>query len=66
MQNKYHDPDNWRQVDVDRYRNALMRHVLRYIQDPDGVDDETGLPHLYHVATNVAFLCELEKEKCDA
>ena len=61
--NKYHDPENWKQVSAERYRDALMRHVLRYIADPYGVDDETGLPHLYHVATNCAFLCELEKER---
>ena len=59
--NKYKDPDNWKKVEVERYRDALLRHVLRYIQDPGGTDDETGLTHLAHVATNVAFLCELEK-----
>ena len=61
VDNKYHDPDNWKQVSVERYRDALMRHILRYITDPAGVDDESGLPHLFHVATNCAFLCELEK-----
>ena len=66
VQNKYHDPDNWKNVEIPRYREALLRHVLRYIQDPDGVDEETGLSHLAHVATNAAFLCELEKEKHNA
>lgn len=61
--NKYPDPTNWRQVSPERYRDALLRHVLRYIEDPEGIDDESGLPHLYHVATNVSFLCELEKER---
>lgn len=55
--------DGWKNVGVERYRDALMRHVLRYLDDPDGVDDESGLPHLCHVAVNVAFLCELEKGK---
>lgn len=63
VQNKYHDPDNWKNVEIPRYRESLLRHVLRYIQDPDGVDEETGLSHLAHVATNAAFLCELEKRK---
>lgn len=27
-----------------------------------GVDAESGLPHLHHIACNVAFLCELMKE----
>ena len=60
---KYTDPDNWRKVEVERYRDALMRHTLDYLDDPDGVDTESGLSHLAHIACNVAFLCELKKEK---
>lgn len=54
-------PDNWKQVDVQRYRDALYRHFMAYLDDPKGVDDESGLPHLWHMACNCAFLCELEK-----
>lgn len=54
--------DNWRRVDAERYRDALGRHYLAYIDDPYGVDSESGLPHLWHLATNVAFLCELDAE----
>ena len=25
---KYHDPENWRQVELQRYRDALYRHWL--------------------------------------
>lgn len=60
---KYHDPDSWRRVEPERYRNAAFRHLLAYIDDPHGVDEESGLPHLWHLACNVAFLCEMEKEK---
>ena len=59
---KYKDPDNWKKVEVERYRDAMFRHLVAYIQDPHGVDEESGLSHLAHLATNVAFLCELEKE----
>lgn len=55
-------PDNWKEVDPERYRDAAFRHLVAYVQDPYGVDEESGLPHLYHLATNIAFLCELEKE----
>lgn len=54
-------PDNWKQVEPQRYRNAMFRHMMEYLDDPDGVDEESGLPHLWHLACNVAFLCELEK-----
>lgn len=38
-----------------------MRHVVAYLGDPHGVDEESGLPHLWHMACNIAFLIELEK-----
>lgn len=58
---KYGDPENWRQVEPERYRDALMRHLMAYLDDPKSVDEESGLPHLWHLACNAAFLCELEK-----
>lgn len=57
---KYGSADNWKQVEPVRYRDALMRHLLAYIDDPEGVDAESGLPHLWHAACNIAFLCEME------
>lgn len=57
---KYHDPENWRTVEPQRYRDALYRHWLAYLDNPHGVDAESGLPHLWHVACNVAFLIEME------
>ena len=60
---RYADPDNWKRVSVERYRDAMYRHVLSYIDDPHGVDEESGLPHLWHIACNVAFLCALEKKE---
>lgn len=54
------DPNNWMQVDARRYHNALARHLIEYLKDPYGNDEESGLPHLWHLATNAAFLCELE------
>lgn len=59
---KYKDPDNWRRVSVDRYRDAAFRHFMAYLDDPYGVDEESGLPHLAHLACNIAFLCELQSE----
>lgn len=62
---KYGDPDNWKQVDRQRYRDAMFRHLLAYLDDPEGADEESGLPHLWHLACNVAFLCELEEIEDD-
>lgn len=58
--------DNWKQVEPERYRSAMYRHLLAYIDDPYGVDEESGYPHLWHLATNCAFLCELERDKLNS
>lgn len=60
---KYGDPDNWKRVEKERYRDAAFRHWLAYLDDPHGVDEESGLPHLWHCCCNLAFLCELEESK---
>ena len=58
---KYKEDDNWKRVEPQRYRDALFRHLLAYLDDPHGTDEESGYPHLWHLITNAAFLCELEK-----
>ena len=62
---KYHDPDNWKTVEVERYRDALFRHLLAYIKDPKGKDAESGLEHYKHLACNAAFICALERGNND-
>lgn len=57
---KYGDPENWKTVEPERYRDALMRHLLAYISDPKSVDGESGYPHLWHAACNMAFLMHLD------
>lgn len=58
---KYNSPDNWKTVEIDRYRDAAYRHWLAYLDDPQGVDKESGLPHLWHCCCNLAFLVEMEQ-----
>ncbi|MDD4096533.1 MAG: DUF5664 domain-containing protein [Oscillospiraceae bacterium] len=60
---KYGSPDNWKQVDPELFKDALMRHICDYLRDPLSVDAESGLPHLEHIACNVAFLLEMEEQK---
>lgn len=56
---KYKDPENWKQVEPQRYRDALYRHWLAYLNGRQ-TDEESGLPTLWHIACNVAFLIEME------
>lgn len=57
---KYGDPDNWKKVEPQRYKDAAYRHWLAYIKG-EKLDPESGLPHLHHCACNLAFLIEMEK-----
>lgn len=58
---KYHGPENWKKVAPDRYKNALYRHWLAYL-DGEKCDSESGLPHLWHLACNAMFLIVMEWE----
>ena len=59
---KYKDPDNWKQVEIERYHEALLRHTLAVWEDINARDKESGLLHLSHIACNVAFLLEMMNE----
>ena len=58
---KYKDPDNYKLVEVQRYVDALYRHLLKVVDDINSKDDESGIEHYKHVACNAAFICELMK-----
>lgn len=52
------DPDNWRNVELERYLDAFLRHVLAMWDNPYARDTESGLLHLEHAVTNAAFLLQ--------
>ena len=60
---KKYGENSWQKVAPKRYRAALMRHICKWLKNPFGKDSDSGLPHLWHVACNVAFLIVLDKEK---
>lgn len=55
---KKYKPNNWRSVDAERYVAAFERHWHAYTAG-ELLDSESGLPHLAHCMTNLAFLLEL-------
>lgn len=57
---KYSDPDNWKRVEPQRYRDAAYRHWLAYLENVDSVDEESGLPFLWHLLADIGFLVALE------
>ncbi len=56
--NKYGD-ENWKLVEPQRYKDALLRHILKYISGIER-DEESGLKELAHISSNVLFLLEHE------
>ena len=55
-------PNNWKNcTDLSRYEAALLRHILAY-QEGESHDSESGMPHLWHAMTNIAFLIELDNK----
>ena len=60
--NKYNSPNNWVIVEMQRYVDALLRHLIAFIEDNNSVDEESGIPHYKHAATNMAFICEMMRE----
>ena len=56
---KYGDPNNWKTVELRRYVDAMLRHTLAFVEDPTGVDEESGIPHYKHAECNWAFISEM-------
>lgn len=56
---KYGNPDNWRTVEVQRFHDAALRHMEAAREDYMEKDPESGYPHLWHVACNLAFIFSL-------
>lgn len=60
---KKYKKDNWQKIDdPERYLDALMRHLEAYRRGEE-FDEETGLPHLAHLATNAGFLLWFNEQK---
>jgi len=57
-------PNNWQLLDnpKDRYTDALYRHLEAY-RSGESTDPESGMSHLWHAITNIAFLIHFEEEE---
>lgn len=53
--------NNWREgMSWVAVYDCLQRHSLKWL-DGEELDNESGLPHLYHMAANIAMLIEFSK-----
>ena len=59
-------PNSWQTVPngEERYLDALYRHLEAY-RNGELTDPESGLSHLAHAITNVAFLLHFESQRKD-
>lgn len=48
--------ENWDKIEDERYLAALLRHLVAYQKDNNALDEESGLPAIYHVLCNATFL----------
>jgi len=50
--------DNWKFGDPKDYLDAAYRHLTKMVRDGiDSKDEESGIEHYKHLATNIAFIC---------
>lgn len=60
---KKYERDNWKLAsDEDaprRYKAAIQRHLIGMEHDDNAVDEESGLPHVYHLGCSVVMLMGL-------
>jgi hypothetical protein len=55
--------NNWKKgLSFTETFDSLQRHLLAY-QKGEYVDQESGLPHLYHAGANLAFLCYFNNDE---
>lgn len=59
---KKYKSNNWQTGEIDRYIAATMRHFNAY-RSGEFLDSDSGMPHLWHVMTNIGFLITLEADK---
>lgn len=48
----------WKDVPLDKYKQALLRHQSEWLKNPSSLDDESGKLHLAHMATNALILLQ--------
>ena len=56
---KKYDDNNWKLVEPERYDDAHLRHILKYLAG-ETLDDETKESHLAHAITCLLFRLQLD------
>ena len=51
---KYDSPNNWKEVPPEAFHQAMQRLVLACWEVWMAVDEESGMPQIWHIASDVA------------
>lgn len=63
--NKYKDPWGWMKAcTTDEFIEAVKRHLNKRDRGEE-LDNESGLPHIYHALCSMAMAVELEMKKLE-
>lgn len=55
-----YSPHSWKKVEKERYIGAILRHLVKYMEDNSSIDNESGLLHIEHVLANACFLNDMQ------
>jgi hypothetical protein len=55
---KYDSSIDWRDVPVEAFKDALLRHCDAFIRDEEEIDLDSGLPHAWLAAANLMYIIE--------
>ncbi len=60
---RYKERDSWKKVEPERFKQALMRHCMEYINGKEINLEDGGVSVLAQIAVNAQFLYDLSKEE---
>lgn len=59
---KYGSFTNYKNVALVRYIKALLRHIMEWLEHPEGMDKDSGKSIIGHLFCNIDFACEKTME----
>jgi len=57
------EESGWKEVKPKRYKAAFMRHYMEFLKDPSHIDEDSGLPSIYHALWNLWILTYFYEKK---
>lgn len=62
---KYGSSDNWKSVEMERYLDALWRHLIAFTECYASKDAESGIYHYKHAECNMSFISDMMAKRLE-